>query len=320
MDAPQAPDPKATAAAQGQMNKETAIAQANLNNYDQYTPQGSLKYDVIGTNSDGTPKYQATQTYSPENQKLYDNYMKLAGQMGGIGNTLAGNVAQTQGQPFKMGNEATEARLMELGSKRLDPLLARRREGTESDLINRGVRPGSEAYERMMGNVGEQENDAYNQLLLTGRGQAAQESLAERNQPLNEMMALLGGTQVQQPNMVNTPQTSVSGVDYAGLVSNNYNQQVGANNAMWGGIAGLGGSALGGWGKAGFPMPSDRRLKKDIERVGTLANGLPVYLYTMKGGATPMLGLMADEVRAVRPDAVVKVGGFDHVRYDMAVI
>lgn len=236
------------------MNRETAITQQGLNSTNQVTPQGSLVYSQDGSWEDGTPRFTATQTYSPENQKLYDNYMDLAGQMGDIGNNLAGNVASTAGQPFKLGNEATEARLMELGSKRLDPLMARRRESTESDLINRGVRPGSEAYERMMGNVGEQENDAYNQLLLTGRGQAANESLTERNQSLNEMNALLSGSQVQQPNMVNTPQASVSGVDYAGLVSNNYNQKVAANNAMWGGIGALGGAALGGWGKTGFAM------------------------------------------------------------------
>jgi hypothetical protein len=237
------------------MNRETAVTQAELNNVNQVTPQGNLTYSQTGTAADGTPQYTATQTYSPENQKLFDNYMQLAGQMGGIGNTLAGNVAASAGQPFKMGNEQTEARLMELGSKRLDPLMARRREGTETDLINRGVRPGSEAYERAMGNVGEQENDAYNQLLLTGRGQADQESLAERNQSLNEMNALLSGTQVQSPNMVNTPQTQVSGVDYAGMVNNNYNQKIAANNAMWGGIGALGGAALGGWGQGGFKMP-----------------------------------------------------------------
>jgi hypothetical protein len=55
--APAAPDPVATAQAQGQYNKDAAITQANLNRIDQYTPQGSITYSQIGTNSDGTPKY-----------------------------------------------------------------------------------------------------------------------------------------------------------------------------------------------------------------------------------------------------------------------
>ena len=36
--APAAPDPYATAAAQGAMNKETAETQARLNRVDEYTP------------------------------------------------------------------------------------------------------------------------------------------------------------------------------------------------------------------------------------------------------------------------------------------
>jgi hypothetical protein len=52
---------------------------------------------------------------------------------------------------------------------------------------------------------------------------------------------------------------------------------------------------------------SDRRMKKDIERIGVLPNGLPVYSFRYVWSAEPHVGLMADEVEAVFPDAV-----FDH--------
>ncbi len=67
---------------------------------------------------------------------------------------------------------------------------------------------------------------------------------------------------------------------------------------------------------------SDRRLKTDIKRVGTLDNGLPVYLYRYKdGGDLLHLGLMADDVEKVHPEAVVeRDDGFKAVYYEQAVL
>ncbi len=252
MDAPKAPDPVKTANAQAAMNKETAITQAELNNVNQVTPYGNLTYTQSGTNPDGTPKYTATQTLSPENQALYDKYMGLAGSLGDIGNTLAGNVASTYGQPFKLGNEETEARLFDLGSKRLDPLFAQQEDQLRTRLTNEGLTPGTDAWNAEMTQFGQGKNDAYNQLLLQGRSLADTEMTSERNQSLNELMAALSGSQVQSPGFTNTPQTPVSGVDYAGLVQNAYNQKAANYQAGMGGLFGLGGTVAGGWARSGF--------------------------------------------------------------------
>lgn len=79
-------------------------------------------------------------------------------------------------------------------------------------------------------------------------------------------------------------------------------------NTGWGALLGaLGGGALG---------YSDRRLKTDIQRVGTLESGLPVYRYRFKGENRFQIGVMADEVSEKFPDAVVRdVSGFDRVDY-----
>lgn len=61
------------------------------------------------------------------------------------------------------------------------------------------------------------------------------------------------------------------------------------------------GSVLSGVG-AIAPFFSDRRLKSDIRRVGALPNGIGVYTYTLNGEET--MGVMADEVARVRPEAV----------------
>ncbi len=152
---------------------------------------------------------------------------------------------------------------MELARKRSDPMWAQKRAATETDLINRGVRPGSEAYKNAMTSLGEQENDFNANLLLTGRAQANTEALTERNQPINEIVALLRGSGVQQPSFTNTPTPGVAPTDVIGaqqqaLAQSNYGTglQQQQNTAMMSGLFGLGKTALGGWGMGGFKTPS----------------------------------------------------------------
>lgn len=212
-------------------------------------------------------------------------------------------------EPVDLSNEATEARLAELGRARLDPLVAQRQKATETDLINKGVRPGTEAYKRAMDAVNQQTNDAYNQLFLTGRGQAVQEALAERNQPINEVSALMGGGQVQTPSFVNTPTPGVNGTDVAGITNNAYQQEMAGYQSKMSGILGLG-TALGGW------IFSDERLKTDKHKVGETEDDIGVYTYRYKGSPFMRLGVMAQEVEKKKPDAVRKVGGYRQVNYD----
>lgn len=319
MDAPSPPDPVKTAEAQSQYNKETAVAQQGLNSVNQISPWGNLTYSQIGSWEDGTPRFQATTSLSPEQQELYNLSTATQKNLGNIGVEQSGKIRDLLNSPIDMSNEAVESRLFDLGSKRLNPVFAEREGQMRQDLLNRGIREGTPAFEAEMRRFNESRNDAFNQLALTGRGQAMQELLTARNQPINEITALLSGSQVQSPQFQSTPQTPVSGVDYAGLVSNNYNQQVAANNSMLGGLAGLGGSLIGGWAKSGFMMPSDRRLKDGARVVGKLDNGLPVYSFRYVGGDTTMLGLMADEVEQIRPEAVGEVSGYKVVDYDLAV-
>lgn len=319
-DAPEAPDPKETAAAQAQMNRETAVTQTGLNAQNQYTPTGSLEYTQNGTWEDGTPRFSATQRLSPEEQAIFELNQQTRSNLGNIGVEQSDKIRGLLNDPVDLSNDAIEGRLMELGRKRLDPVFAEREGQMRTDLINRGIREGTPAFEAEMRRFNEGRNDAYNQLVLSGRGQSVQEILAGRNQPINEITALMSGSQVSQPNFINTPQSQVSGVDYAGMVNDNYQAELGAHNSMIGAVAGLGGSLLGGWGKAGFPMPSDRRLKEHARRIGTADNGLPIWAFRYKGGEVTMLGFMADEVEKVRPQAVGEVGGYKVVDYDEAVL
>lgn len=243
------PDPVATANAQAKMNRETAVTQTGLNAIDQVTPEGSLNYSQNGSWADGTPRFTATQTLSEPAQAVFDINNVTKKNIAQIGADQSARIGDLLGTPLKLGNEATEARIMELGSKRLDPKFAADADALRTRLTNSGIMPGSAAFDAEMRNFNAGKNDAFNQLLLSGRALADTELKAERSTPIDEISALLSGSQVSKPTFTSTPTTSVGGVDYAGITQNTYlnqnqqNQQsVAANNAMMGGLFGLGGT------------------------------------------------------------------------------
>jgi hypothetical protein len=259
--APAAPDPEKTAAAQAATNKATAVTQQGLNSTNQVTPQGNLTYSQNGTWSDGTPRFTATTTLSPGQQQIYDQQTQLGGNVNQIALDQTKRVADTLSKPVDLSNDAVEGRLFDLGSKRLDPQFARDWDNRETQLFNRGIMPGTEAYKQEQDAFNRSKNDAYDQLALTGRGQAVQEALTARNQPIDEITALMSGGQVSMPQFGSTPQTSVANTDYSGLASQAWQGQVANtqaknsyNQALMGGLFGLGGAALGGWGRSGFSM------------------------------------------------------------------
>ena len=316
---PKAPDPAATAAAQAGMNRDTAITQQQLNMVNQVGPDGTLTYNQTGTSrfkdSKGkwidTPTYTATTALSKAQQAIKKQTDAASLNLGTIANERTNFLKGYLSKPFSV-NEETEKKLYDLGSKRLDPRFAQDQDSLRTQLIASGLRPGTAAFDQQMQQFGQTKNDAYNNLALTGRQQAFEEASFERAQPLNEISALMSGAQVQSPQFTNTPQTGVGGVDYTGLVNNQYQAKVGQQNAMMGGLFGLASTGIG--------LLSDRRAKTDIRRVGELHNGLTVYSYRYKGEDETQIGLMADEVERIHPEAViVGADGFSRVRYDLAV-
>lgn len=328
---PPPPDPVATAAAQGGANRDTAITQQAMNFVNQVGPDGNLTYDKIGedTFTDSLtgkaytiPRYQATTTLSESGQRLKGLNDQTQENVATIGRDQSARIGTLLSNPVNLNNDAVESRLNELASKRLDPQFAKDEEALRTRLANQGIGIGSAAYNSEMERLSQARNDARNQLLLSGRGQAIQEILTERNQPLNEITALLSGSQVSQPNFISTPQTQLANTDYQGAVYNSYQgalksaemkQQ--SQNAMMGGLFGLAGTLGGSYLRGPFSQ-SDRRSKTDIEPVGKLDNGLTVYRYRFKAGGPFQIGLMADEVEEVKPHAVATLpNGFDGVDY-----
>ena len=60
---------------------------------------------------------------------------------------------------------------------------------------------------------------------------------------------------------------------------------------------------------------SDRRLKRNIVKIGTRPDGLGVYEFEYVWGGGRQIGLMAQEVQGVYPDAVGEAGGYLTVNY-----
>lgn len=278
--------------------------------------------------------------------------------------------------PINAGTTAQEAIM-----RRLEPSLARQRTSTETQLINQGLRPGTEAYDNAARILGEQENDLRSQAALQGlnldiganqqgfsqalqggqfgnaaqlsqfgAGQQAQQAanqaiaqnygqgmtsaqaqnateaqrynqamqaaqfgntaqqqalaqaLQQRQLPLNEINALMSGSQIQNPQFNAYQGTNVAAAPIANATAqqgafnqNLFNQQVGQQNAQT--------QAVGQVAAAAIPfMFSDRRLKSNIVRLGTHPIGIGIYEYDIFGGR--QIGVMAQELLEVMPDAV----------------
>ncbi|MDI1265592.1 MAG: tail fiber domain-containing protein [bacterium] len=145
---------------------------------------------------------------------------------------------------------------------------------------------------------------------------------------------------------VNTGLGNATAGQYNNLAQMGWNKETGIGNAnanadlakynasgnIWnaiGSIGGMGtsgggtvgGNAVSGIGSAlmsGLAMFSDERLKDDIEKVGELYDGQPVYKYRYIDSPVFQIGLMAQDVEKTAPDNVIEIGGYKAVNYDKA--
>jgi len=148
--------------------------------------------------------------------------------------------------------------------------------------------------------------------------QALARAMQLRSQPLNEITAVMGASQIQNPQFqgytganVNAAPVYQAAGDQAKYGMDVYGQQMAARNAN---MAALGSVAGAGMGMIQPFKISDMRLKSNIERVGTHANGVGVYEYDIDGHRER--GVMAQEVLNVKPEAVImNDDGFYMVNY-----
>lgn len=303
-----------------------------------YTPDG-----WTSTKGYYVPTYTATQTLSPQEQAILDQTQAANLNLGKLANQQSGKLLDYLNTPVKLpGNIDLSAANVDNYTNThwqngFNNTWDRNQASLDQKLADQGIKLGSAAYSNAMRDFSTNKQAANDQYLgdMYSNAQNAivqqhnsdmNDVLTARNQPINEISALLGGSQITQPTYASSSASSqIPTVDYAGIVNQNYQNQLGAyqqqvatQNAAMGGLFGLGSSLLGGWAMGGFK--SDRRLKTDIDRVGTLDNGLPVYSFRYKEGGPFQIGLMSDDVKKLHPEAVMRhPDGFDRVDYARAV-
>lgn len=345
--APAAPDYTGAANATAAGNLQAAQTAAAANRVNQVTPYGSLTYSETGADSQGNPMWTATQSLSPDQQRLLDYQNKTSLGLGSIQDQGLGYVQNMLDKPFdtsrlpqeqiNAGQTAQDAIM-----SRLNPTFDKRQAALETQLANQGIARGTEAFTNAQTDLNQARNDAYTQAALQGMGigqQARQQSLQEqsflRNEPLNTLNAVRTGSQVQGPSFASVPQQATTqGADLMGAANAGYQAQLGAANAqnassgnMMSGLMGIGGGILGGI--YGGPMGaaagssigsgvgrsfSDRRLKTNIKHIGKTAGGLNVYSYDYVWGE-PSIGVMADEVDHIPGAVMTHSSGYKMVDY-----
>lgn len=229
------------------MNRDTAITQQQLNMVNQVTPYGNLTYSQTGTSgftdSNGnyveTPTYTATTTLSPEQQAILDQVQGASLNLSTLANEQSGKMNDYLNQNVDLGWDNVSKYMSDTYDSQFNKQWDAQENSLQNQLISSGIRPGSAAYTKAMSDFSDNKSSAYDQLLNDSYTTGVQTMLAERNQPINEISALLSGSQVQNPQFTSTPQTGVAGVDYTGLVNQKYQADTANNNAMMGGLFGL---------------------------------------------------------------------------------
>lgn len=309
---PTAPNPASVIQQQTASNKETAIAQAGLNMVNQTDSAGNqLSYQQIGKWADGTPRYSSTQTLGAAGQALQASNQGTAQNIANLANEQSGRLSGLLGAPIDF--SAQRDYLENLTSGALDKRWDTLGQQNETDLINRGIRPGSAQYDNLKNQFMVNQSDAYNSANVNNYNTALQSQLALRQQPINEILALSGSSQLQAPSFGSTPQTGLAGVDTAGIQQQafaNQQNQWGNNQGIIGGLFSAGASLL--------PLLSDRRAKRDIELIGVTEGGNNVYRFRYLDSDEMHTGVMAQEVMETNPDAVwVAEDGYLRVNYAM---
>ena len=284
---PPAPDYRGAAVEQGAANLESARATARLSNPNTYTPYGTQLVSYEGD----IPTIR--QTLTPTAQKTLEAQQGVQLSLANLGQQGATTASGVLDKPFSFGGPDVQTSLdlsgiakmpvnagmtgQEAIMKRLEPSLARQRTSTETNLINQGLRPGTEAYDNAIRSLGEQETDArtqavvqglnldigantqkFNQALQSGQfgntaiQQAIAQAIQKRQLPLNEITALMSGSQIQNPQFgayqgsTVAPPPIFQATQQKGMFdANAYNQQVAQANAQTAGMYSLGGAALG---------------------------------------------------------------------------
>lgn len=176
MKAPKSPDPFQTAQAQSGLNRDTATTQQLLNMVSQVNPWGSVTYDQTGSggfvDSSGkfvnVPTFTQTTSFTPEQQAIFDQTQAAQSNLAGLAQDQSLSMRQYLNEPFEFNNQDAADWSFDLASSRILPQQQQAQDALRAQLINSGLRPGTEAYDREMLRMQRGNQDQLNMLALQG--------------------------------------------------------------------------------------------------------------------------------------------------------
>lgn len=266
---PVSPNYSAGAVAQGAANAQAAHQTDVASRVNQNTPFGSQAWSY----DPRTGGWTSNISLSPEQQQLLDAQNKQSLALSGAATKLAGGINTT---PFSLGGVPKMASLNDFGTYKTsayNDIMSRQRQefGQQDDelrqrLINQGLSPGSEAWNRAYQPLSQSRVDASTQADLTSNtlGQqwvdaankahemGVQDYITSRQEPLQELNALRQGSQVTTPQFSQYQGTNVQPmpIQQGQQLQGNYNlgqygTTVAKSNNNLNGWLGLGGDILG---------------------------------------------------------------------------
>lgn len=269
----------------GQATPQQIAARQAIQGNGTMSGQGSTDPGYNGANSGFQPWTQVT-TLDPADQQNLDKQRGLTSSLYGLGQDQIGRINSAVSKPLDFAslgaapnpqdyinpNQQVVDALYGTQTSRLGPQWDQERVRLETQLQNQGItlQTNPAAYENAFRQYTQGRTDAYQQALaqamgmgvnqsnnafnqgMQSRQQGIQEQLTQRNQPINELAAILGSSPgVSSPqfggvagagvNPVNTLGASQSAYD---AQANAFNQGQANNRSNTGALAGLAGTAL----------------------------------------------------------------------------
>jgi len=292
--------------------------------------------------------WQTDINLTPEQQSALDAQMRIGAGKSAGAETLVGQAVQNFQTPMNWnaipGRAAAlrpqdyaseQQRAYGIMSQMLQPGRQQEQAALETKLANMGLPRGSQAWEREMASMrdrfSQQDKSMMAQALAEGRlnvggqfgmqQQAAEfaekqrqaaigEEAQRRGMTLNELNALLTGSQVSMPQMPSFSQATKSETPQLLQAAQMQGQANESGGMDWGSLIGTAAKV------GGMAMMSDLRLKSNLEAIGAY-RGLTVYAFDL--GGRRRVGVLAQDVAVLYPHAVI-VGPAGYLMVDYAAL
>ena len=291
--------------------------QTKANRPDQAGPLRNTRF-----RKDENGNWVETTAYSPELQGLFNQRIGMMGEDVPL-------LDQPTDESFGTEGSKLERSTFDRAKNLMNPGFEQEQKAMTTQLSNQGIPMGSEAYNTELDNFSRRKREAVTNAALgavgagrqeqgrlfgqatSSREQGYRQNISRRQQLYNELASLMGTAQIGKP----------AELDVMGPFTQQYQGQINSVNAANANSAQRNAQTTGAVGSIAtmlMSMFSDFRLKKDIEPIGRMSSGLPLYKfrYLWDKPHDPLhTGVMARETMELFPEAVGEMYGYLTVDY-----